>query len=76
MRDGVRGAHHAGDAVLDLVGGGDLLPGGEEHALVELPVLGEQHVRRDEAREVEHVDVVLDCHLVGNLGCIKKFLMA
>lgn len=63
LRDGVCGAADVGQRVLDLVGGGDLLPRGEEHALVQLSVLGEQDVDGDQAREVEHVDIVFDCDL-------------
>lgn len=63
LGDGVRVAEDVGYGVLDLVRGRDLLPGGEEHPLVELPVFGEQDMRWHQAREVKHVHVVFDRNL-------------
>lgn len=63
LRDRVRGADDVGQGVLDFVGGRYLFPRGEEHSLVQLAVLREQDVDGDQAREVEHVYVILDCYL-------------
>ena len=51
------------DLVLHLVRRRDVLPRGEEHALVHLTVLHEQHVHRNHRAQVEHVHIVLDRHL-------------
>ena len=54
---------HVRDVALHLVLRGDVLPGGEEDALVHLAVLDEQRVHGQLAGEVEDVDAVLDGHL-------------
>ena len=54
---------YVGDGVLDLVLRGDVLPCCQEHLLVHLPVVREQHVQRYLGGQVEHVDVVLYCYL-------------
>lgn len=53
------------EGVLDLVLGGDVFPGGQEHPLVHQSVLRAQHVHGHQAAEVEHVHIVLDGHLQG-----------
>ena len=54
---------HMRDVSLHLVLRGNVLPGGEEDALVHLAVLDEERVHGHLAGEVEDVDAVLDGHL-------------
>ena len=57
-----------GNGELHLVLSRNLLPRGQEDALVHHTVLAEEDVRRHQAGEVEDVDVVLNGHLASRSG--------
>ena len=48
---------------LDFILSRDVFPCGQEYLLLHVPVLGEEDMNGNDARKVEHVNVVLDCNL-------------